>query len=170
MDTLQTPTLANPQPNMGESGYNFEFGIITTHISTGPNLGLAFVASLTDNGSYVWELNPGLTNPNAPFYQAQSGAYGTCWAGVAAITAAVQLHEFGVVPEPSHYTEIQDFLAISANNPATVAEGAIGGSDQTLQNAVQAAYQAARNAGIPEPQGGAALPSPINYPPYTICQ
>jgi hypothetical protein len=150
---------------MGESSYAFNFGIGTGQVTGGPNNGLFFVTSLTDSSSYIWELNPGLTNSGDPFYQAQSG---TCWAGVQAIIDAVKAHEYGE-PGPSHYTEVRDFLAVASNNPATAAESAVGQSISDLNKAVKDAYGAAFNAGVPEPPGGATLPPNINYPPYTTC-
>ena len=171
MDTLQSPTVDDPQPTLSESGYAFQFNAPTQEVSGGPNDKLFYVTSLTDQSSYVWELNPGLANPNDPFYKAQGPAYGTCWAGASAIIAAAQLHEYGTVPgQPSHYTEVRDFLAQSATNPGTKAEGAVGASDADLNKIIGDAYAAALAAGAPEPQGGAALPSQINFPPYVICQ
>jgi hypothetical protein len=171
MDNLVSPSDQAPQPTMSESAFIGKFTITTQEISGGPNDQLFYVTQLTDKSSYIWELNPGLTNTSDPFYLAQGGAYGTCWAGVPAIMAASALHEYGTVPgQSSHYTEVRDFLQNSATNPGTLAESAVAAVAGDLNNIISNAYAKAAAAGAPEPTGGAELPTPINYPPYTICQ
>ena len=96
---------------MGMSAYGWGYDVDTPVITRGPNLGLYFVTSLTDQSVYGWELNPGLTNSSDPFYQAQSKA---CWAGVTVIIAAVQNHETG---QPSHYSEVNGSLGKQQSRP-----------------------------------------------------
>jgi hypothetical protein len=169
MDTLVSPT--GQDSTLSESAYVPGFSTVTQEISGGPNDKLFYVTSLTDSSSYEWELNPGLTNTSDPFYLAQGPAYGPCWAGVTAIIAAAQLHEYGTVPnQPSHYTEVRDFLKVSASNPGTIAEGAVAAVAGDLNTIIGGAYAKAVAAGAPEPTGGAELPTNINFPPYVRCQ
>jgi len=147
---------------MGAAAYGWNYKLDAPPITGGPNLGLYYVRSFSDASSYGWELNPALTNPLDPFYQAQSGV---CWAGVPAIITAVQNHETG---QPSHYSEAAASLA--GYNPATQLEDLIGGSLDNIEAFIVKPYQAAAAAAGPEPPGAYQLPANINYPPYGSCQ
>ena len=134
-------------------------------ISSGPNQGYQFVTSFSDASTYIYELNPGLTDSSDPFYVHQ---YGKCgFPSVAQIVSAVQTHEYS--GNPSHYSEVA--VALAGNNPGTVAEASIAvpGTTQdsfetTLKGNVEGAYNAAAQAGVPEPPTN--LPANINYYPY----
>ena len=110
------------------------------------------MTSFTDSSAFIWDLNPGLTNPSDPFYQHQ----GNCFPTVSQIVSAVQAHEVGV-PGPSHYSEVQSALA--SNNPASLANTDAGSTSQ-IQRDINDVYQAAGNAGAVEP--------PTNLPPNII--
>ena len=164
---IQLPTLTSPpttdEGSMGQAAFGWFYTAQTYQITSGPNLGLVFITSFTDNSAFGWELNPGLTVASDPFYQHQ----GNCFAPVSQIVNAVQAHEAGV-PGPSHYSQLQAFLAIAANNPATVAESVYGSSVKTVTDDINQSYQAAFNAAAPEPPGNLSNLR-INYPPYQTC-
>lgn len=83
--------------------------------------------------------------------------------------SVVQAHEAAPLPAQSHYSEMQAFLATAANNPSTAAEAAVGSTIAALQQIINTAYQAAINAGSPEPPIDLSSLR-INYPPYQTCQ
>jgi hypothetical protein len=148
---------------MGESLYAPYFAFQPAFPGSGPNSGVYYVTSFTDSSVFVWELNPGLANPNDPFYLHQGPQGGSCWATIAQITSAVQAHE--VSGSPSHYSEVQASLA--SNNPASQANSAVG-SQSSIHNAIAGAYESAIAAGRAEPPTN--LPPNINYVPYATCQ
>ncbi|MGA3096515.1 MAG: hypothetical protein ABSF25_08690 [Bryobacteraceae bacterium] len=166
MNLLTSP----PDPTEGstngvaQSVYCYGFTYNDTPVPAGgPNEGLYYVlAPLTDLSSYPWELNPGVTDPDDPFYQHQGG----CFPTIDAIVAAAEAHEFGIATT-SHYTEVRDYLAIPAQNPDPLSEALVRLSDGDIRKAIQAMYQAAHDAGNVEPPIG--LPPNINYPPYRTC-
>jgi hypothetical protein len=168
MDVLTSPPNPPPAPPevnhnpVAESIYCINFGTPAHRVLAGPNQDLYFVTPFVDSSFYPWELNPGVTNPNDPFYQHQGG----CFPTVDAIVAAAEDHEFGT-DTTSHYTEVRDFLAVPTNNPGYLAEPIVGSSAEVVNNAIFALYQAVQDAGIPEPPIG--LPDNINYPPYRTC-
>ena len=169
------PTLVTPPTNRGEDGvfgaslYTFGFSeSAPAPIPSGPNTGFVYVGAFSDTSTYVYELNPGITNLNDPFYQHQ---YGRCGIpSAAAIVAAVTTHEAGLTN--SHWSEVAS--ALGGSNPGTLAEGSIGTpgtNPQTwitsLNQTITATYQSAFNAGKTEPTTN--LPNNINYAPYSTC-
>jgi hypothetical protein len=159
------PTLASPPDTsegaLGQSAYGTEYTFKPAAVTSGPNNGLIYITSVTDASSFGWELNPGLTNANDPFYLHQ----GNCFPSVSTIVAAVKAHEVGL-PGPSHYSQAKDSLA--RNNPGTAAEVIVATNTNRIDDPIQAAYQAAVTAAGVEPPTN--LPANINYPPYRICQ
>jgi len=172
MDVLTSPPYPPPAPPevnhnpVAESAYCVNFGTPAHEVLVGPTRTLYFVTPLVDSSSYPWELNPGVTNPNDPFYQNQGGC--PPFPTIAAIVAAAENHEFGTGPgTTSHYTETRDFLAVPAQNPGPLSEPIVRNTAQDVSAAIQALYQAVLNAGSVEPPIG--LPDFINYPPYQTC-
>jgi hypothetical protein len=167
--SIQLPTLTSPpttdEGSMAQSAYGFSFSVQpSSPVQNGPNTGLLYAMGFTDRSVFGWEMNPALTNADDPFYKAQGG----CFATVQQIINVVQNHEAGPLPAQSHYSELQAFLAVPANNPATVAEGAWGNTTADLTTLINAAYQAAVNSAAPEPPGDLSSLR-INYPPYQQC-
>ena len=158
--TLSSPPTTD-EGSMGQAAYGWGYTATWPSVQSGPNQGLFYVTGLSDTSAYGWELNPGLTNSSDPFYQHQ----GNCYASVSQIVAAVQAHEVGM-PGPSHYSEVQ--AALAANNPGTVAEAAVGGTQAGIKGQIDSAYQSAFDAGTVEPPGNLSTLR-INYPPYQSC-
>lgn len=160
------PTLTSPpttaEGTFGTSAFAAKWSDTTAAPQNGPNAGLYYIASLSDSSLYVWELNPGLTNNNDPFYQHQGPQGGSCWATIPGITSAVQAHEIGATS--SHYSEVK--AALTSENPGVIANSIVGSSQQVLDG-VRAAYTNAINAGKAEPPTN--LPTNINYYPYATC-
>ena len=164
MGTLTSPP-SGAEGTFGQSAYVFNYSFTYSTPNTGPNAGYTYITSFTDASAYIYELNPGLTNPNDPFYTHQ---YGNCGIpSVSQIVAAVQAHEYASTP--SHYSEIS--VALAGNNPGPVAEQVVANPLQNIGNnlaqAVDPVYQSALNAGKVEPPTN--LPSNINNPPYVTC-
>lgn len=166
--TVSPPTGA--EGTFGQSAYNYAytFGIAASISDGGPNKGYQYVSAFTDSSTYIYELNPGLTNSADPFYQHQ---YGQCgFPSVAQIIAAVQAHEYS--GSQSHYSEVAAFLAGTnqTTDPSKVAEQIIANPSQgqitstTVQDAVNPLYLNIQSAGNPEPPVN--LPANINYSPY----
>ncbi len=146
---------------MGAAAYGYAYTYSPETIQAGPNQGLLFVTSVTDESAFGWELNPGLTTPSDPFYQHQ----GNCYSTVAQIVAAVQAHEAGS-PGPSHYSEAQ--AALASNNPGTVAESLVVSSQDKIDDAIKAAYNSVVSAAGVEPLNDLSALK-INFPPYQSC-
>jgi hypothetical protein len=173
--TTPLPVLVSPpttaEGSFGQSMYVYSFNLGTSEILSGPNSGFDYVTALNTSASYPYELNPGITNPNDPFYQHQ---YGKCGVPTAQVIAGlVTAHEAG--SQNSHWAEVAAQLA--KQNPGPVAEGSIGlpgTPPQALADKLDppngpldSLFKNAANAGNVEPPVN--LPAGINYPPYTSC-
>ncbi len=172
--TSPLPTLSSPpdtsEGSLGRSAVLTLFRVNTSpSITSGPNTGYSYVTSLDTSGfKWIYELNPGIDNPNDDFAQHQYGACGI--PSLSDIVNAVLAHENGA--QNSHYAEASAQLA--SGNPGTSAEQSIGapGTDpQTLANSVtgsvQQEFAAIASAAAAEPPTN--LPGGINYPPYRTC-
>ena len=169
VNSITLPTLKSPpttaEGTFGASAYASGYSVSTEAVQSGPNTGIYYVSAFSDLSAYPWELNPGVTNSSDPFYQHQGPQGGSCWATIAQITSAVQAHEIGA--SSSHFAEVQ--AALASDNPATVVNAFLGSSNSTTQldDSLNSVYQAAYNAGQPEPPTN--LPTNINYAPYSTC-
>ncbi len=157
MATLTSPPTGE-EGTFGQSAYNYNYTFNSATISGGPNGGYSYITSFSDSSVYIFELNPGLTNRNDPFYTHQ---YGNCGIPSAIqIASAVRSHE--VYATPSHYSEVA--AALNNNNPGPAAEAAIAAPNQSIQTivnqTVKPIYQSAVNAGNVEP--------PTNLPAILI--
>ncbi len=166
--TPPMPALTSPpsgaEGTYGQSAYAYVWSFTSAAINSGPNTGYSYISTLTDTSKYIYELNPGLTNPQDPFYTHQ---YGRCGIpSVSQIVSAVQTHEYA--GNPSHYSEIA--AALSSNNPGVTAEAVVALTSDIRNVAtqkIQPVYDAAVHAGDVEPPTN--LPPNINIPPYQPC-
>jgi hypothetical protein len=159
LDTLVSPPTTD-EGSMGEAAYGWGYHAGNS-TGSGPNAGIYYVSSFTDQSLLGWEVNPALQNPNDPFYQSQGG----CYATVSEIFSRVQSHEAGATS--SHWSEGQ--AALQQHNPAAVAEASVSFNPGDLTTDINNAYIAVKNAAAPEPPNNLS-DLRINYWPYPPCQ